>query len=105
MQSIAEALKTYLRSHPFHSGYCDSETVLDLLYQAYAESHEADPPEIGDGFAELGEFLETLPLDDNNPVFSLCCGLCTTYEKKAFRDGLLYGAYLMRDLFPEENAK
>ncbi len=104
MLSIAKALKAYLSSHPFHSGYCDSETVLDQLYQVYSESHEPDPPEIGSGFAELEAFLEALPLDDNNAVFNLTCRLCTVYEKKAFQDGLLYGAYLMRELFPEEIA-
>ena len=73
-------------------------TVLDQLYQAYAESHESDPPEISEGFKELECFLETLPLDDNNAVFNLCCRLCTAYEEKAFRHGLLYGAHLMSEL-------
>lgn len=99
MQSIAKALKAYLSSHPFHSGCCDSETVLDQLYQVYTESHEPDPTEVESGFAELEAFLKALPLDDNSAVFSLTCRLCTVYEKKAFRDGLLYGAHLMRELF------
>lgn len=103
MRSIAKALKAYLSSHPFHSGSRDSETVLDQLYQVYAESHEPDPPEIEGVFVKWGEFLDTLSLDDDNTVFSLCCELCTAYEKKAFQDGLLYGAYLMRELFPEED--
>ena len=105
LSSIANAFKTYLISHPFHSEYCDSETVLDQLYQVYSESHEPDPPEIGNGFAELEAFLEALPLDDNNAVFNLTCRLCTIYEKKAFQDGLLYGAHLMRELFSREDAK
>jgi len=77
------------------SGDSDCETVLDQLYQAYAESHESDPPEISEGFKELEEFLCTLPLDDNNAVFNLCCSLCTAWERKAFIAGLLYGAHLM----------
>ena len=98
MQSFAEALKAYMHDHPFDAGNGDAETVLDHLYQAYAESHESDPPEISEGFKELECFLETLPLSDNNAVFSLCCRLCTAYEKKAFRHGLLYGAHLMSEL-------
>ena len=70
MLPIAEALKAYTHNHPFDPGSCDSETVLDQLYQAYCESHESDPPEISDGFKELECFLETLPLSDNNAVFS-----------------------------------
>ena len=98
MQSFAEALKAYTRDHPFDAGNGDAETVLDQLYQAYAESHESDPPEISEGFKELECFLETLPLDDNNAVFNLCCRLCTAYEEKAFRHGLIYGAHLMQEL-------
>ena len=105
MLPISEAWKAYTHNHPFDPGNGDAETVLDQLYQAYCESHESDPPEISEGFKELECFLETLPLDDNNAVFNLCCRLCTAYEKKAFRDGLLYGAYLMQELFPNENTQ
>ena len=98
MLPVAEALKTYTHNHPFDPGSCDSETVLDQLYQAYCESHESDPPEIRNGFTELESLLESLPLDDNNAVFNLCCRLCSGYERKAFIDGLQYGARLMLEL-------
>ena len=39
-----------------------------------------------------------LPLDNNNAVFNLCCRLCSAYERKAFIDGLQYGAELMLEL-------
>ena len=98
MDKMAERLKTYIDTHPFDSGDSDCETILDQLYQAYAESHESDPPEISDGFKELESYLETLPLSDNNAVFNLCCRLCITYERKAFLDGLQYGAFLKAEL-------
>lgn len=98
MDNIAQRLKAYIESHPFDPGNSDCDTVLDQLYQAYAESHESDPPEIGEGFKELEEFLCALPLKDNNAVFNLCCRLCSAYERKAFLDGLLYGAHLMSEL-------
>lgn len=98
MDRIAERLKAYIDAYPFDPGDSDCETVLDLLYQAYAESHESDPPEIGEGFKELENFLCVLPLDDNNAVFNLCCRLCIAYEYKAFLDGLQYGAHLILEL-------
>ena len=98
MQIFAEALKAYTCNHPFDPGSCEGETVLDQLYQAYCESHESDPPEISNGFKELESFLESLPLDDNNAVFNLCCRLCSAYERKAFLDGLQYGAHLILEL-------
>ena len=101
MDKIVERLKAYIDTHPFDPGDSDCETVMDQLYQAYAESHESDPQEISEGFKELEEFLCNLPLDDNNAVFNLCCRLCIAYERKAFMDGLQYGAYLMRELTTE----
>ncbi|MBQ8796809.1 MAG: hypothetical protein IJZ56_01275 [Oscillospiraceae bacterium] len=98
MNKIIKQLKTYIEAHPFDSGDSDCETVLDQLYQAYAESHESDSPEIGEGFKELEEFLCEIPLEDNNTVFNLCCRLCSAYEHKAFIDGLQYGAHLMLEI-------
>ena len=98
MNEIAKRLNAYITAHPFDSGDSDCETVLDQLYQAYTESHESDPPEIRDGFKELDALLEQLSLDDNNAVWNLCCHLCTAYERKAFLDGLKYGAHLMQNL-------
>ena len=98
MKSISEALKTYMQTRPFDSGDPDCKTVLDQLYHAYAEFHERDPQEIGDGFKELEEYLCVLPLDNNNAVFNLCCRLCSAYERKAFRDGILYGAHLISEI-------
>ena len=98
MKEIAHRLNVYIQKHPFDSGDSGYDTVLDQLYQAYAESHESDPAEIGDGFKELEEFLHTLPLVDNNAVFNLCSRLCSAYERKAFLDGLQYGANLISEL-------
>ena len=98
MDKIAKRLKAYIDTHLFDPGDSDCETVLNQLYQAYAESHESDPAEISDGFKELEEFLCNLPLEDNNAVFNLCCRLCSAYEQKAFMDGLQYGAHLMAEI-------
>ena len=96
--SLAQRLKAYIEAHPFDPGDSDYETVLDQLYQAYTETHESDPQDIQDGFRELDDLLGHLPLEDNNTVFNLCCRLCTAYERKAFIDGLQYGAHLMSEL-------
>ena len=99
MDKIAKRLKAYIDTHPLDLGEGDCKTVPDQLYQAYAESHESDPPEIRERFKELDELLGTLPLADNNAVFNLCCRLCTAYERKAFLDGIQFGAYLVLELY------
>ncbi len=65
MDKIVQRLKAYIDTHPLDLGEGDCETVLDQLYQSYAESHESDPPEIRESFRELDELLGALPLDDN----------------------------------------
>ena len=98
MQSITVRLDEYIKTHAVDLSDDGNKTVLDQLYQAYAESHESDPVEIGDGFKELEDYLCALPLEDNNAVFKLCCRLYTAYERKAFIDGLQYGAHLIHEL-------
>ena len=98
MKDIAHHLHAYIESHPLDLGDSGCKRVLDQLYQAYAESHESDPPEISEGFKELEEFLHHLPLSDNNAVCDLCCRLCGEYEHKTFIDGVLYGAHLMKEI-------
>ena len=103
MEQFLQRFRSYIETHPLDTGDKEHPTVLDQLYQAYAESHESDPPQIRDGFKELEEFLCSLPLDDNNAVFNLTCRLCSAYEEKAFHDGVLYGAYLIKELFKEDH--
>ena len=98
MQDLTNLLRHCLENQPFDTGDPDCKTVLDQLYRAYAESHEIDPPEITEGFKELDAYLESLPLDDINAVWNLCCHLCAAYEHKAFIDGLHYGFQLMMEL-------
>ena len=101
MKDLVHRLNVYIESHALDLGDSNCETVLDQLYQAYTESHESDPSEIREGFKELDELLGTLPLDDNNTVFNLCCSLCSAYERKAFIDGVQYGARLLTEITTE----
>ena len=46
---------------------------------------------------KIGLIHSTL-YQDANAVWNICCQLCTAYERKAFLDGLQYGAHLMTEL-------
>lgn len=83
---------------PFDPGDPDCKTVLDQLYEAYFQSHESDPLEIRENFHQFDICLDSLPLENNNDVFTLVCRLCSAYEHKAFIDGLKYGAYLIKEV-------
>ena len=98
MHSIINLLKHHLQTSPFDTGDPDCKTVLEQLFQAYQESHESEPQEIRDVFKELDTILSHLPLCDNDAVYGLCGSLCSAYERKAFMDGVQYGAHLMMEL-------
>lgn len=102
MKTIPELLKAYMDANPFDTGVPDCKTVLDQLYQIYSEGRENDPPEIREGFQELETYMERFSLAEDNTVFNLCCRLCVAYERKAFQDGVRYGAALMLELRNED---
>lgn len=53
MDSIAKCFEVYIKSKKFDGGTGECETVLDQLYQAYAETHEFDTNEIQRDFRKL----------------------------------------------------
>ena len=57
---------------------------------------------LGGTYRQEGDYLlpnvEVPESPANNAVFNLCCSLCTAFDRKAFLDGLQYGAHLMKEL-------
>ena len=102
MVDVAQKLREYIDSHPFDAGTGNYQSVLEQLYQAYSDSHESDPPEIREVFTQLGDFLETLPMEDNNNLFNLICQLCIAFDQKAYIDGLQTGAHLISELYADK---
>ena len=96
--AIAQHLDTYLRNHEFNLYGCNITSIIDVLYSAYTDSLGKDPEDIQERYVELGAHLEELPLKENDAIFSLTCELCGAYEKRAFKDALQIGAYLMQEL-------
>lgn len=72
MNDLAQQLKAYIEAHPFDPGDSDRETVLDQLYQAYAEFHESDPPEFTEGPKELE--LPKRPPGGSDYAWMICVG-------------------------------
>ena len=97
-KTIAQLFSQHIANQPFHLSGTDAASVLELLYITYTESQGRDPAEINQGFRNLGTHLEQLPLDENNDIFSIVCGLCDAYEKRAFMDAIKLGAYLITEL-------
>ena len=91
MSQLKETLTRQLAEHPIDFGMSDATAILELLYTAYCESRESDPPETKSLFAQLGAYLEALPLDTNNAMFFIIIKLCTEHERRAFEEGIRWG--------------
>lgn len=88
MSQLEEILTRQLAEHPIDFGTSEASAILEFLYIAYCESRESDPPEIKLLFAQLGVYLEALPLDTNNAMFFIIIKLCTEHERRAFEEGI-----------------
>lgn len=102
MKKLHEMLSTYLTEHPADMGMSDAESILAFLYTAYCEARESDAPEIKALFAQLGEYLEALPLNTNNAMFFIIIKLCTEHEHRAFEEGIRWGFQLHSELLEKE---
>jgi len=102
MKKLHEILNRYLQNHPIDFGMCDAETILDFLYTAFSEARESDPSETKELFAQLGTYLEALPLEINNAMFFIIIKLCTEHECRAFQEGIRWGFQLHSELLEKE---
>ena len=102
MKQFHEILSAYFAEHPADMGMTDAESVLEFLYSAYCETRETDPPGTKALFADLGEYLEKLPLSTNNAMFFIIIKLCNEHERRAFEEGIRWGFQLHCELLKKE---
>ena len=95
---VAQRFQEHIKQHTYDFKDDRVSSVMDFLYVAYMEAKDKDPVEISDGFQALDKYMEGISLDHNNAIFSLVCTLCDLYEKRAFKDGVQLGAYLILEL-------
>ena len=96
--TIAKAFSEHIFSGITGLKNTDTESVLEFLYTAYTDIQDRDPKEIDQGFIDLDNHLEGVSLEENNTIFSIVCGLCNAYEKRAFMDAIQIGTCLMLEL-------
>lgn len=99
--TIAKAFSEHIRTGKVGLKNTDAEPVLEFLYIAYTDVQGMDPAEIDQGFRSSDNHLSKLCLNENNEVFGIVCGLCNTYEKRAFIDAIQIGVHLILELQDE----
>ena len=99
---IVEKAVQYLKEHPAnYQGQVD--TLLELRYQAFTEYNSAETPEFRKQVDPLDETLRGLVETDEkaDEYMNIVFGLCTTYERQGYIEGIKVGARLMMELMED----
>ena len=96
METYFENLREHiLEKHPDVS---DSESVLEMIYECYAQLNQMDNETIRKDFDELYQAMHGHSLREIDKVIYTVCLLCRDYEKTGFVNGIRIGIRLEDEL-------
>ena len=101
-------LETYfenLREHILekHPDVSDSESVLEMIYECYAQLNQMDNETIRKDFDELYQAMHGHSLREIDKVIYTVCLLCRDHEKAGFVNGVRIGIRLEDELLFHKN--
>lgn len=96
MKYYFDKLRTYIAENPPDFG--DGESVLTLLYEAYAESNRMDNGTIKEDFNELYRQMNGMELREMDKIIYPVCTLCRDHERTGFIEGIKIGVLLQTEL-------
>ena len=99
MKTYFEKLRTYIAENPPNFG--DGESVLTLLYEAYAESNQMDDGTIKEDFNELYGQMNGIELREMDKIIYPVCTLCRDHQRSGFVEGVKVGIRLKTELAEE----
>jgi len=91
-----ERLRTPIAENPPDFG--DGESVLTLLYEAYADSNKMDNGTIKEDFNELYRQMNGMQLRDMDKIIYPVCTLCRDHQRSGFVNGIRVGIRLREEL-------
>ena len=99
MEKYFEKLRTYIAENlpDFGAG----ESVLTLLYEAYAESNRMDDGIIKEDFNELYRLMNGMELREMDKIIYPVCTLCRDHQRSGFVEGVKVGVRLREELAEE----
>lgn len=96
MKTYFEKLRTYIAENPPDFG--DGESVLTLLYEAYADSNKMDDGTIRENFNELYRLMNGMELQEMDKIIYPVCTLCRDHQRSGFMEGVKVGIQLQQKL-------
>ena len=99
MNDYFERLRTHIAENLPDFG--DGESVLTLLYEAYAESNRMDDGTIKEDFNELYRLMNGMELQEMDKIIYPVCTLCRDHQRSGFVEGVKMGIRLKTELAEE----
>ena len=96
MPDFYEILKSHIASDPPSFG--DGDSVLSMLYEAFADANPMDNGRLKQDFHELYELMNGLPLREMDKIIYPGCTLCRDHERSGFVEGVRVGVILKQEL-------
>ena len=96
MEKYFEKLRTYIAENPPDFG--DGDSVLTLLYEAYAETNRMDNGTIKEDFNELYYLMNGMELREMDKIIYPVCTLCRDHQRSGFVEGVKVGVRLRTEL-------
>ena len=96
MTDFYEILKSHIDSDPPSFG--DSDSVLSMLYEAFAEANPMDDGRLKQDFHELYQVMNGMPLREMDQIVYPVCTLCRDHERSGFIHGIQVGIRLAQEL-------
>ena len=96
MKQICDALKERISER--HLGFCNGDSVLAMLYEAYSEYNPIDDDQIKASCEELYRQMNGMDLHEMDRIFDPVCSLCRSHERAGFVNGILVGVRLFEEL-------
>lgn len=93
-----ESLRKYIAAHPPNFSDGDAESLLEMLYNSYAECNRMDNDEIRADFKALYESMNGMSLREMDQVIYPVCSLCRDHEMAGFTEGVKVGIRLGDEL-------
>lgn len=96
MNDYFERLRTHIAENPPDFG--DGESVLTLLYEAYADSNKMDDGTIWEDFNELYRQMNGMELREMDRIIYPVCTLCRDHQRSGFVEGVKIGVLWQTEL-------
>ena len=96
MEKYFDKLRTHIAENPPDFG--DGDSVLTLLYEAYAESNRMDDGTIKEDFNELYRQMNGMELREMDKISYPVCTLCRDHQRSGFVEGVKVGIQLQMEL-------